>query len=185
MPRRAAGALILWLVALPVGAQTPEVDPSLFRPASGGDGTVGVEGARPLPEGTEPIELQLLLDGAFNPVRPPPPRIDRRLGGWIGWTRIRDLTDWQAGVSRDLTDLSGAASRRRNPVSSTIADCNLIGSLESSRILARMGSPLEPKLPQRNSIFSGQAMSSECSATNTLPLLSRKQASSMGNARAS
>src|SRR2546428_8198011 len=83
MPRRAAGALILWLVALPVGAQTPEVDLSLFRPASGGDGTVGVEGARPLPEGTEPIELQLLLDGAFNPVRPPPPRIDRRLGGWI------------------------------------------------------------------------------------------------------
>src|SRR5438105_9894433 len=83
MHLRAAGALLFLCGALPAGAQAPEVDLSLFRPASGGDGTVGVEGARPLPEGTEPIELQLLLDGAFNPVRPPPPRIDRRLGGWI------------------------------------------------------------------------------------------------------
>ena len=83
MHLRAVGALLLLCGALPAGAQAPEVDLSLFRPASGGDGTVGVEGARPLPEGVEPIELQLLLDGALNPVRPPPPRIDRRLGGWI------------------------------------------------------------------------------------------------------
>src|SRR6266851_4107048 len=57
MHHRAAGALLLVLVALPAGAQAPEVDLSLFRPASGGDGTMGVEGARPLPEGAEPIEL--------------------------------------------------------------------------------------------------------------------------------
>src|SRR6266851_1439728 len=83
MHHRAAGALLLVLVALPAGAQAPEVDLSLFRPASGGDGTMGVEGARPLPEGAEPIELQLLLDFALNPVRDPLARVDRRLGGWI------------------------------------------------------------------------------------------------------
>jgi len=83
MHHRAAGALLVLLAALAAGAQAPEVNLSLFRPASGGDGTLGVEGARPLGEGSNPIELQLLLDGALNPVRPPPPRIDRRLGGWI------------------------------------------------------------------------------------------------------
>jgi chitobiase/beta-hexosaminidase-like protein/NHL repeat-containing protein len=35
---------------------------------------------------------------------------DKILGGWMGWTRIKDLTDWQGGVSRDVTDLSGAAA---------------------------------------------------------------------------
>jgi OmpA-OmpF porin, OOP family len=83
MHHRAAGALLVLCVALPAGAQAPEVDLSLFRPASGGDGTVGVEGARPLPEGAEPIELQLLLDGALHPVRDPLAVVDRRLGGWI------------------------------------------------------------------------------------------------------
>jgi OmpA-OmpF porin, OOP family len=83
MHLRAAGALLFLCGALPAGAQAPEVNLSLFRPASGGDGTVGVEGARPLPEGVDPIELQLLLDGALHPLRPPPPSIDRRLGGWI------------------------------------------------------------------------------------------------------
>jgi len=83
MSHRAAGALLLLLAALPAGAQAPEVNLSLFRPASGGDGTLGVEGARPLPEGVDPIELQLLLDGALHPVRPPGPYVDHRLGGWI------------------------------------------------------------------------------------------------------
>ena len=83
MRHRAAGALLLLLVALRAGAQAPEVDLSLFRPASGADGTLGVEGARPLPEGAEPIELQLLLDFALKPVRDPLARVDRRLGGWI------------------------------------------------------------------------------------------------------
>ena len=83
MHLRAAGALLVSCMALPAAAQAPEVDLSLFRPASGGDGTIGVEGARPLPEGVEPIELQVLLDFALHPLRPPPPRIDRRLGAWI------------------------------------------------------------------------------------------------------
>jgi len=83
MHLRAAGALLVSFMALPAAAQAPEVDLSLFRPASGGDGTIGVEGARPLPEGVEPIELQVLLDFALHPLRPPPPQIDRRLGGWI------------------------------------------------------------------------------------------------------
>jgi len=83
MHHRAAGALLLLLAAPPARAQAPEVNLSIFRPASGGDGTLGVEGARPLPERVDPIELQLLLDGALHPVRPPVPYIDRRLGGWI------------------------------------------------------------------------------------------------------
>ena len=83
MHLRAAGALLVSFMALPAAAQAPEVDLSLFRPASGGDGTIGVEGARPLPEGVEPIELQVLLDFGLHPLRPPPPRIDRRLGAWI------------------------------------------------------------------------------------------------------
>jgi len=83
MHHRAAGALLVLLAALPAGAQPPEVDLSLFRPASGGDGTLGVEGARPLSEGAEPIELQLLVDYASNPVRDPLARIERRVGGWV------------------------------------------------------------------------------------------------------
>ena len=83
MHRRAAGALLSLVLALPAGAQPPEVDLSLFRPASGSDGTLGVEGARPLPEGVDPIELQFLLDGALNPVRSGPATIDQRLGAWI------------------------------------------------------------------------------------------------------
>src|SRR6267142_1275850 len=83
MHHRAAGALLVLLAALPAGAQPPEVDLSLFRPATGGDGTLGVEGARPLPEGVEPIELQFLVDYALNPVRDPLARIERRTGAWI------------------------------------------------------------------------------------------------------
>jgi OOP family OmpA-OmpF porin len=81
---RAAGALIALSVAVPAGAQVPEVNLSLFRPAAGSDGTLGVDGAHPLPAGVDPIEVQLLLDGALHPVRDPFNRIDRRLGAWIG-----------------------------------------------------------------------------------------------------
>jgi len=84
MRPRAAGALIALSVAMPAGAQVPEVNLSLFRPAAGSDGTIGVDGARPTPAGVDPIELQLLLDGALHPVRDPFNRIDRRLGAWIG-----------------------------------------------------------------------------------------------------
>src|SRR5438270_535396 len=84
MRPRAAGALIALSIAMPAGAQVPEVNLSLFRPAAGSDGTIGVDGARPTPAGVDPIELQLLLDGALHPVRDPFNRIDRRLGAWIG-----------------------------------------------------------------------------------------------------
>src|SRR5438094_803361 len=57
---------------------------STFPPASGGDGTLGVEGARPLSEAAEPIELQLLFDAALHPVRDPLARVDGRGGGWLG-----------------------------------------------------------------------------------------------------
>ena len=30
-------------------------------------------------------------------------------GGWIGWTRIKQITDWQAGTSSDVGDLAGGA----------------------------------------------------------------------------
>jgi OmpA-OmpF porin, OOP family len=83
MHRRAAGALLSLVLALPARAQPPEVDLSLFRPASGSDGTIGVEGARPLPERVDPIEVQFVLDGAIDPVRSGPVLIDRRLGGWF------------------------------------------------------------------------------------------------------
>lgn len=83
MRSRAAGALIALSVAVPAGAQVPEVNLSLFRPAAGSDGTIGVDGAHPLAAGVDPLELQLLLDGALHPVRDPFERIDRRLGAWI------------------------------------------------------------------------------------------------------
>jgi hypothetical protein len=34
---------------------------------------------------------------------------DKILGGWIGWTRIKNITDWQAGASSDVGDLAGGA----------------------------------------------------------------------------
>ena len=84
MHQRALGALLALLAALPARAQAPEVDLSVFRPSSGGDGTLGVEGARPLSEAAEPIELQLLFDAALHPVRDPLARVDGRVGGWLG-----------------------------------------------------------------------------------------------------
>src|SRR5207248_5556833 len=83
MHPRAVGALLLFVFALPARPQAPEVNLSLFRPAVGADGTIGVDGARPLPGGVDPIELQVLLDGALNPVRDALARIDRRLGAWM------------------------------------------------------------------------------------------------------
>jgi outer membrane protein OmpA-like peptidoglycan-associated protein len=83
MRLRAAGALIALSVALPARAQAPEVDLSLFRAAAGSDGTIGVDGAHPIPAGVDPIELQIVLDGALHPVRDPLARIDYRVGGWL------------------------------------------------------------------------------------------------------
>ena len=35
---------------------------------------------------------------------------NRIFGGWIGWTRVKLITDWQAGVSSDVGDLAGNAA---------------------------------------------------------------------------
>src|SRR4051812_48748966 len=73
------------MLALRAGAQAPEVNASLFRPATGGEGTLGVEGTAPLAEDAPPIELQLLLDAAKDPVRPPPAQVSRRIGAWASF----------------------------------------------------------------------------------------------------
>jgi outer membrane protein OmpA-like peptidoglycan-associated protein len=72
------------LLALLLLAQAPAANLSLLRPASGSDGLLGVEGARPLDDPLDSLELQLGFDAAFLPVRlGPGARIDSRLGGWL------------------------------------------------------------------------------------------------------
>jgi outer membrane protein OmpA-like peptidoglycan-associated protein len=63
-------AVALAAAALPwaAGAQTPSVDVSLFRPASGGDGFAAVEGARPPLPGEAPLELHVWGDYAVEPL---------------------------------------------------------------------------------------------------------------------
>jgi sugar lactone lactonase YvrE len=39
-----------------------------------------------------------------------PVAADRIFGGWIGWTRVKLITDWQAATASDVGDLSGGAS---------------------------------------------------------------------------
>jgi OOP family OmpA-OmpF porin len=71
------GLLVLLLAA------APEANLSLLRPASGTDGFLGVEGARPMLEGDDPLQLQLGFDAEYKPVRlGPRARIESRLGGW-------------------------------------------------------------------------------------------------------
>jgi outer membrane protein OmpA-like peptidoglycan-associated protein len=84
MHLRALGALAVFCASLPAWGQAPEVDLSLLRPATGSDGTVGVEGARPMPEGVDPVELQILIDAAWHPVRDPQGHVDQRTGMWLG-----------------------------------------------------------------------------------------------------
>jgi len=65
-------------------AAAPEANLSLLRPASGSDGLLGVEGARPPDDPGEPLQLQLGFDASYKPVRlGPQGKIDSRLGGWI------------------------------------------------------------------------------------------------------
>lgn len=59
-----------------------QVNLSLFRPASGSDGFLGIEGTHPLTSTDFPLELQVGFDGAWLPVRRSP-RVDRRFGGWV------------------------------------------------------------------------------------------------------
>jgi outer membrane protein OmpA-like peptidoglycan-associated protein len=73
------------MLAFGAEAQAPEANASLFRPAAGGDGTAGVEGATPLPDDVPPIELRILLDAAQDPVRLSSGRVTRRIGVWASF----------------------------------------------------------------------------------------------------
>lgn len=71
------------LLALLVAA-VPDANLSLLRPATGSDGLLGVEGARPPSDPAEPLQLQLGFDAAYKPVRlGPGARVESRLGGWL------------------------------------------------------------------------------------------------------
>jgi outer membrane protein OmpA-like peptidoglycan-associated protein len=92
-------------------AQAPEANLSLLRPASGSDGLASVEGARPLDDADNPLELQVGFDGAWLPLRMGPgARIDSRLGGWLqlqarlisGWALFAQLP----ATLRERGDLS-------------------------------------------------------------------------------
>ena len=61
-------AVVVSLCALPALADAPSIDVATFRPASGGDGYTGVEGARPPVTGETPLELRLWGDEAVHPL---------------------------------------------------------------------------------------------------------------------
>ncbi|HEY4729785.1 MAG TPA: hypothetical protein VIH41_01555, partial [Myxococcales bacterium] len=64
-------------------AAAPDANLSLLRPASGSDGLLGVEGARPPIDPEEPLQLQIGLDLGYKPMRlGPGATIDSRIGGW-------------------------------------------------------------------------------------------------------
>jgi outer membrane protein OmpA-like peptidoglycan-associated protein len=72
-------------ISLPAVAQAPaEVNLSLFRPATGSDGTASVEGAQPIGEGPDAVEATVSVDAAFRPVRSASGTVSRRVGGWVG-----------------------------------------------------------------------------------------------------
>jgi outer membrane protein OmpA-like peptidoglycan-associated protein len=71
IPRRRSRALaLLTALALPslARAQSPSMDLSTFRPASGGDGYAAVEGARPPLAGESRFELRAWSDYAAHPL---------------------------------------------------------------------------------------------------------------------
>src|SRR5205085_6260991 len=66
--RRLPLACALTIAATPLVTRAQEIDVSLFRPASGGDGFAAVEGARP-PRSAEPrLELRTWTDYAVHPL---------------------------------------------------------------------------------------------------------------------
>jgi outer membrane protein OmpA-like peptidoglycan-associated protein len=74
---------LIALFALLLSA-APDANLSLLRPASGSDGLLGVEGARPPSETAEPLQLQLGFEAGYKPVRlGPAAYVDSRLGGWL------------------------------------------------------------------------------------------------------
>jgi outer membrane protein OmpA-like peptidoglycan-associated protein len=92
LPRRRARALaLLSAVALPLaaGAQTTNMDVSLFRPAAGGDGFASVEGARPPLPGEQKLEIRTWTDYAVHPLTYKSQSggddvlVRSRTGGWL------------------------------------------------------------------------------------------------------
>jgi len=74
---------LIALLALLLAA-APDANLSLLRPASGSDGLLGVEGARPPGDLGEALQLQIGFDGGYKPVRlGPAAKVDSRLGGWV------------------------------------------------------------------------------------------------------
>src|SRR5205823_3330258 len=86
--RAKAGALIAF-AALSARAETPRIDISPFRPASGGDGLASVEGARPLLAREGLFELRLWVDDAIQPLVYLPDSggrqvlVQNRAAGWL------------------------------------------------------------------------------------------------------
>jgi outer membrane protein OmpA-like peptidoglycan-associated protein len=73
----------LGLIVAILLAAAPEANLSLLRPASGSDGLLGVEGARPPTDPHEVLQLQIGFDAQYKPVRlGPQARIESRLAGW-------------------------------------------------------------------------------------------------------
>ena len=98
-------------------AAAPEVNLTLFRPATGGDGYAGVEGARPLAEG-DGLEVRFWLDGASRMLVYLPGAggeetvLRNRVGGWFVaqahvWRALSLAVELPATLNQsgDLTNL--------------------------------------------------------------------------------
>jgi OOP family OmpA-OmpF porin len=66
--RMAPAAAVLALAGAPAVVRAQNIDVSLFRPATGGDGLVAVEGARPPLPGEAKLELRTWTDYAVQPL---------------------------------------------------------------------------------------------------------------------
>ena len=106
------------ILALVVAAALPEVNLSLFRPASGSDGLLGVEGARPPGDPSEPLQLQIGLDFGYKPIRVSLLNTvshESRTGGWVqlaaplnGYASIFAQLPVTLGQSGSVAQIAGA-----------------------------------------------------------------------------
>src|SRR5207237_798197 len=142
------------MLALRAAAQAPEANASLFRPATGGDGTLGVEGAAPLSEGVAPIELQILLDAAHDPVRLLPARVSRRMGPWEllgnGFLRFRPPRDLgEARIGNEI----GLRTAARYDASDAVKPFAELEGSTSLRALSWATAPIEVRAGARFCLF--------------------------------
>jgi OOP family OmpA-OmpF porin len=105
-------ALLLALLAA-----LPDANLSLLRPASGSDGLLGVEGARPPSDPAEPLQLQLGLDYGYKPIRIGLGGVSHnsRSGGWVqlaaplnGFASIFAQLPFTLGQGADVAQPAGA-----------------------------------------------------------------------------